>query len=439
MNKIKKCIIIVLCCIVTILITLIVFNINSKKSKISNSSGDAEETELNNDTKIEKVSDVKDFYTVKVIVDAYFESFLENNIEELYNVLDPEYIKMFNITEDSIGSELNLINDYNIEQKNYYNYYIDKIYVSKNKNINTYFVYGTIINTNSETKDNLMLMVELDTNSYYYILPQEYLESKKYNLLSENDSYSSHLTEIQNTEYNQYEFQDNNDDYTIILDHMSKLIDYLVYNLDNSYNLFDDEYKNKKFNTLNEYKYYIQNNIKDILSSTIKKYKVIDNKDYTEYICIDQYGNYYIFKDKGVMDYTVMLDTYTIDSDEFNNKYNNGSDQLKVGMNLEKIFQALNRKDYNYIYEKLDDNFKQNNFPTLTDFETYAKNTFFDINKIEYGEFEEKSGVYVYKISLSDATEISDEESTNEDNKVTKNFIIKLEDNNNFKMAFNVD
>lgn len=39
------------------------------------------------------------------------------------------------------------------------------------------------------------------------------------------------------------------------------------------------------------------------------------------------------------MDYTVMLDTYTIDSDEFNNKYNNGSEQLKVGMNLEKIFQ----------------------------------------------------------------------------------------------------
>ena len=103
-------------------------------------------------------------------------------------------------------------------------------------------------------------------------------------------------------------------------------------------------------------------------------------------------------------------------------------------MNLEKIFQALNRKDYNYIYEKLDNNFKQNNFSTLTDFETYAKNTFFDINKIEYGDFEEKSGVYVYKISLFDATE-----SANEENKVTKNFIIKLEDNNNFKMAFNVD
>lgn len=175
-------------------------------------------------------------------------------------------------------------------------------------------------------------------------------------------------------------------------------------------------------------------NEKYFLNFELNKYKEENNDNYTEYICIDQYGNYYIFKDKGVMDYTVMLDTYTIDSDEFNNKYNNGSEQLKVGMNLEKIFQALNRKDYNYIYEKLDDNFKQNNFPTLTDFETYAKSTFFDINKIEYGDFEEKSGVYVYKISLSDATE-----SANEEKKVTKNFIIKLEDNNNFKMAFNVD
>ena len=58
---------------------------------------------------------------------------------------------------------------------------------------------------------------------------------------------------------------------------------------------------------------------------------------------------------------------------------------------------------------------------------------------LEYGEFEEKSGVYVYKISLSDATESSDEETANEEKKVMKNFIVKLEDNNDFKMAFNVD
>lgn len=439
MDKIKKYIIIVLCSILIIVIALLFFNSDFEKSKQIKSSGDVGENELNNNTKIEKVSELNEFYTVKVIADAYVEAFLEENNEELYNVLDPEYISSFNVTQENVCSKLNLISNYNVEEQNYYKYHIDKMYVSKHKNISTYFINGTIINTSSEYKSNFMFMIELDTNSYYYILPQEYMESQQYNFLKEDEQYNTHLTKIQNTEYNQYEFQENNDEYTVILDHMSKLTDYLVYNLDNSYNLFDNNYKNKRFNTLNDYKMYIQNNIKYILSSTIKKYKIIEDRDYTEYICIDQYGNYYIFKDKGVMDYTVMLDTYTVDSEEFNNKYNNGSEQLKVGMNLEKVFQALNRKDYKYIYEKLDNNFKQNNFSTLTDFEIYAKNTFYDMNKIEYGEFEEKSGVYVYKITLSDATQSREDENTNEDNKIAKNFIVKLEDNNNFKMAFNVD
>ena len=179
------------------------------------------------------------------------------------------------------------------------------------------------------------------------------------------------------------------------------------------------------------------------MASSIEKYKINDKENEKEYICIDQYGNYYIFKDNGVMNYTVKLDTYTIDTEDFNNKYDNGSDQLKVGMNLEKIFQALNRKDYEYIYEKLDSTFKQNNFSTLNDFEQYAKENFYDINKIEYGKFQEKSGVYIYEILISDAQEIvsNDEEKNDEqisENKIQRNFVVKLEDNKDFIFAFNL-
>ena len=185
-----------------------------------------------------------------------------------------------------------------------------------------------------------------------------------------------------------------------------------------------------KFDTLDEYKKYMKKNIRYIISSSIEKYQINEFDEYTEYICIDQYGNYYIFKETGVMNYTLQLDTYTIDSQEFIEKYNKGSEQLKVGMNLEKIFQALNRKDYEYIYKKLHNTFKTNNFPTLQSFEDYMEENFFDMNKIDYGKFEEKSGVYIYEVNITDATEI-------EENTIEKSFIVQLNEGTDFAISFN--
>ena len=443
MNKIKKYIIIIVCLIAIVFIALLI-NINLIKSKSENT-GDVEEQELNVDTEITNVTNYEDYYTVKCIAESYIEQFLQEDSEGLYNTLDPEYITMAQITQDNVIPKLNLIKNYNINEYQYYKFYIDNMKVSKYKNINTYFIKGTIINKNSGDVNNLSFIVETDTNLNYYINSFEYLKNKGYTEeIKEGQKFEPMINEIDGNDYNQYEIQDMSDNYTIVLDHMSKFTDYIVYNVDYTYNFYDDNYKNSKFKTISEYKDYIQNNIKFILSSSITKYKIVEKDDYIEYICIDQYGNYYIFKDKGVMDYTVMLDTYTIDSEEFTNKYNEGSEKLKVGMNLEKIFQALNRKDYTYIYGKLDDNFKQNYFPTIEDFESYMKNTFFEMNKATYGEFEEKSGVYVYKVELSDATQSNQEddendEETSKENSVIKSFIVKLEDNNDYKLAFNVN
>lgn len=167
----------------------------------------------------------------------------------------------------------------------------------------------------------------------------------------------------------------------------------------------------------------------------MNKYKVNKKDNHTEYICIDQYGNYYIFDEIAVMKYTVRLDTYTIDSDEFLNKYNNGSEQLKVGMNLEKVFQALNRKDYQYIYEKLYPEFRENNFPTLNKFKEYMQNEFFEINKITYGEFESKSNIDIYDVYITDAREDEEEADIK---KVEKSFILKLGEGTDFEMSFNI-
>ena len=439
MNKLKKYIIIVLL-FIFIIIAILFFYRNIVIKKNNEKYGDVVESELNTDTEISKVSDTEEYYTVKTIVDSYIDNYLEENSEELYGKLDSQYISDYKITKYNVISKLDIIKDYNKDEYEYYKFYLDSMNVSKYKNIETYFINGRIINSNSGVKSDLSIIVEIDKNSYYYILPINYINDKGINI-DEGNNYDTHLSSIESTNYNQYELQDVNE-YSIILDHMTKLISDMTYDIENSYNTLDYEYKNDKFNTLNDYRNYIMKNFRTILSSSIEKYKINDTGEYKEYICIDQYGNYYIFKDKGVMNYTVMLDTYTIDSDEFNDKYNNGSEQIQVGMNLEKIFQALNRKDYQYIYEKLDNNFKQNYFSTEDKFEEYAKSTFFDINKITYGTFEKQSGMYIYNINISDANEIIDDNEDDEEvetSNISKKFIIKLEDNKNFKLAFNVN
>ena len=131
------------------------------------------------------------------------------------------------------------------------------------------------------------------------------------------------------------------------------------------------------------------------------------------------------------MDFKVKLDNYTIDSTEFVNKYKTRNNETKVKMNLEKVVQALNRKDYEYVYSKLDNSFKQNNFSTIEEFENYIKNNFYNINKAKYEDFEDKTDIYVYKVTLSDATE----ENTDV---VEKSFIMKLEDERNYSISFNI-
>ncbi len=443
MKSIRKIIIFIISIIVVLI--LILFGIKFREN-IKNKENVEEEYVPENE--ITKVYNNEEFYNIKLIFQdiqeyinyldySHFESkyeftdsesttngLKEKGIESIKGIIDENYMKEYNVTDDIIYNNFVKFSNKKIR--------INNIYVcEQNLRIKTYFVYASDIETNNELK--LVINTD-DSNCTFNIMLEDYFN--KNNISEENieeKKININIEKIEENNYNKYEYYTISDkDYTLNI--YQDYMDIIKYNPEKAYEILDNEYKQKRFYNLDKFNEFIEQNDFSNGEYEITKYKLNKKDNYTEYICIDQYGNYYIFKDKGVMDYTVMLDTYTIDSDEFNNKYNNCSDQLKVGMNLEKIFQALNRKDYNYIYEKLDDNFKQNNFPTLTDFETYAKNTFFDINKIEYGEFEEKSGVYVYKISLSDATE-----SANEEKNVTKNFIIKLEDNNNFKMAFNVD
>ena len=122
-----------------------------------------------------------------------------------------------------------------------------------------------------------------------------------------------------------------------------------IYYPEEAYKSLDAEYRDKRFGSFDEYKKYIELNYSKLISmdvNSIKKYENFNNEEeysqyifnlelkgldkylinnynnYTQYTCIDDYGNYYIFKAAATMRYTLILDTYTLDLPEFLAKYN---------------------------------------------------------------------------------------------------------------------
>lgn len=210
--------------------------------------------------------------------------------------------------------------------------------------------------------------------------------------------------------------------------YFNKYKDDIFADLEKAYNTLDEEYRLKKFGSIDNYKTYLQERYQEIALSKIVSYKIGDkNDEYTQYVCIDNNGNYYIFKETAIMQYTVMLDAYTIDLPKFLEKYNNGTAQQKVALNIEKFVQAINDKSYNYAYNCLADSFKNNYFRTQEEFETYVKSNFYESNTITYNSFETQGELYTYSVTITN-------KETNEQK--TKTFIMQLGEGTEFVLSF---
>lgn len=86
---------------------------------------------------------------------------------------------------------------------------------------------------------------------------------------------------------------------------------YCRYDVEEAYKLLDKNYRNKKFNNIDEFKNYI--NIFANLNVKVNKYLISKKNGYRLYYIYDNNGNVFIFKTKGVMQYTVYLDEETVE------------------------------------------------------------------------------------------------------------------------------
>ena len=212
--------------------------------------------------------------------------------------------------------------------------------------------------------------------------------------------------------------------------------------ISDAYESLDEQFKKVKFNSLEEYEQYINNNRSELENAKLSKYKINEYNGYTEYMCQDQYNNYYIFHVTNPGNYTVFLDMYTADLPQFTEKYNNANAQEKVALNINKFIAALNAQDYGYIYSKLADSFKNNYFENEESLKEYLVNNLYENNEVEIEDFsQEGTNLYTYKVRITKIISEDEKERYYGKNAPSQNvnIVMQLNEGTDFIMSFSIE
>lgn len=439
----KKRNIIIIVATIGIIIILIIANI-AKKDNISKEEMNkiySEVKENNEDVKDEKpirTNRINTYVTVEETIKSYIENIKNQNVELVMSVLNKEYISKNNINSNNLSSSTQ-------QYKNITSYKNIEMYEQNSEKFTAYYIKGQI-----NDQGNVYFEIGVDVNNHTYdIMP-----------ITENE-YTTKINQstgertIEKNENNSIEFKDY-DNADIAKMYFDDYLKQMISNPEKAYNLLDKQYRETKFENYNGFVQYINAN-REKLELTykmetldnndfekysdyldfklqhsnlgIKKYSIETYESYVQYTCQDAEGNYYIFSAQYPMDYSVVLDVYTTDTPYFKNMYSRSTDQNKAKLNLEKIQEALNNKDYKYIYSKLNATFKANNFATESQFESYMKDNFFDKNQITYNIVEKQGDAWLFNAKLNNA---------NGKEQKGINLVVKLNEGTEFEMSFSI-
>ncbi len=438
-----KIFIVILIILILLVIGVLISTKWQEKVEIENeiNEGDAGEEVLIDTTKIEKVTDKSRFFSVKNSVQQYLDEINDNNDKYFGFNENNEYTKV--VDEQTINeNRLNLLSTKFIEDNNItinnLNDYIETLdekvifdalemrYI-KGEEIENYIVYGIMTSLNNEYLGDMYIIVNVDRNEKTFSIEPL---SSSYDSIDEVElEYDD--TEIQANDNNAYTnstmtYEDTSKEYfstfkRIILAKPDLLYDYL-----------QEDYKLKRFGSLEDFEKYVESNKDEIAGLQIQKYLVNNYDGYTEFICMDQYQNLYVFDETNPMEFTLKLDTYTIITDNFKTTYDESNSEYKVAMNIDKWIQMLNARDYKTAYSYLDETFRNNNFGSEEAFEEYMRENFPLHYDLEFDQTTENNGIYQQEIILTDITGSSTDQ-------IEKTIIMQLGEDYDFVMSFNIE
>ncbi len=382
------------------------------------------------------------FYTIDNELRIYMNQVNNSEKNKVYNLLDKDYIEKNNITEENVLEKIPNYIDIDT-------YKTKKIYELTGRNLATYFVKGIV------EEKNIYFVFKLDiSNDVFSIFPIEEEEyNKKINEVVNCDQKEEETIEV--NEDNKIVYVSLNEE-EIVDKYFQDYLETILNDFNAGYQILNKEYREKRFENVENFAQYVNLNktkfekmckifwksneefedVKEfeeyyyeISQNGIQKYSINEYNNIKQYICIDQNENYYIFNIKGIMDYEVILDTYTVDLPQFIEKYENSNEQVKVGMNIEKFKEAINMKDYRYAYNCLADSFKSNKFNTQEEFSNYVTNNFFEENELEYNTIKKEGENFICNAILSDKN----------GNQKNITIIMQLKENTNFVMSFSFE
>ena len=442
MKKIKILIILICIIILILIIALICLSLKHKKEEKKHLSvqGDKEVAGIRNVYKVDSKSII---YSIDNCIKKYLSN-IDNNLNTaLYNILDKEYIQKNNIKIDNV-----------IESVNYFankKYTIKEIYYLDARSQIPYIVSGQLYDNNNI--ENKYFIVIFDVRNETFSIKE--VDEEIYNQYKNGLIYYTESS-IEKNDYNELSNSILSDEdliKSIFYDYIENVVYFPTY----AYKTLNNEYSKKRFKDYEEYKSYLKNNIDNFRliemnrakKSTdfesqeeyskyfsekyfagLRKYQVNKNAELSQYICIDGNGNYYIFNVYEDFSYDVILDTYTIELQQFIQKYNNSNIQEKVALNIDKFFKAINDMNYRFAYSCLADGFKKNKFQSQGEFEDFIKKNLFNKNNIEYKSFKNEGETYIYNIVVKNANKESEKKNIQ--------IIMKLNEATDFVMSFNI-
>ncbi len=146
---------------------------------------------------------------------------------------------------------------------------------------------------------------------------------------------------------------------------------------------------------------------------------------------------FFTTRDEDSIDYSNMTneEIAVVVEEEVNNMVKNDLGEMgerdRMEYYVSSFMKAIENEEYQEAYDMLYDEFKQNYFKTLADFENYVKTKFPSMSSMEYTNIERNGTVYVLWVTISNP--LSGKDSERE-----MNFVIQENDLNDFDLSFSV-
>ena len=419
MNKKVFGILIAIMIVVLIIILIIIRLIKRDDSGINYNTVFTEEDQLGDVPIIyekEKLENSTIFYTVEDCINVYFKTVEEKDTSALLCLLDKEYISKNNITSDNVLNYVDKLNNGDT-------FIATDMYEARNDNIYIYIVEGT--KDDGKYTNNVYYIVKFDDNHLTYNITPLY--ANNYSNIEAIDATNS-ITSIESNTNNKYTYNRIKDE-DILTKYMNFYIKLMQENEKKAYDLLNSEYKDLRFEDFEDFEEYVNQMGQIYNEFNIQGYNIEETSNGKEYIFTNTYNIGYKIIETAPMDFTILLDDYTIETDDFKNKYENANFQTRAITDVDKVMKMINTKDYRALYNVLDETYKANNFATIDSFIEYINTSFFNENYYTISNISEQGPYYLITITCKKTAAAS---ADTKENKI----IISIGEGTSFTMSF---